>query len=68
MDIYKRDVLAVYGTHEAAARALGITRGAVTMWPEDRPIPDRHALRLRFVLRPDIFGPPPAIEPAQECG
>ena len=57
MDIYKRDVLSVFGTQQAVADALGIGRTAVTNWPDDKPIPERHALRLRYELRPDIFGP-----------
>lgn len=58
MNIYKRDVLAIYGTQQAAADALGIKRGAVAMWSNERPIPERHALKLRYELRPDLFGAP----------
>lgn len=60
MDIFKADVLRVYGTHQAAADALGIKRTAVTMWPDDKPIPEVHALRLRYEVNPGAFGEPPA--------
>jgi len=53
MDIQKAEVLHVFGTHQAAADALGIKRTAVTMWPDDRPIPAEHSLRLRYEVRPD---------------
>lgn len=55
MDISKHDAIAMYGTQQALADALGISRTAVTMWPDDKPIPERHALKLRFELRPDVF-------------
>lgn len=61
MDIYKRDAIAAYGSPTALAEALGISRPAVVMWPDNRPIPQRHALRLRYELKPDVFGPPPSV-------
>lgn len=63
MDIQKKQAIAAYGTQQALADALGISRTAVTMWSEDRPIPNEHALRLRYELRPDIFAAP--IKPAK---
>lgn len=57
MDIHKKEAIAAYGTQQALADALGISRTAVTMWPDDRPIPKEHQLRLRYELKPDIFGP-----------
>lgn len=56
MDIYKRDAVAAYGTQQALADALGISRTAVSMWSDDKPIPREHALALRYELRPDLFG------------
>lgn len=56
MDISKRDAIAAYGTQQALADALGISRPAVAMWSDDRPIPKEHALRLRYELKPDVFG------------
>ena len=60
MDILKKDAIGAYGTQQALADALGIGRTAVTMWPDDRPIPREHQLRLQYELRPDIFGAAPA--------
>lgn len=56
MDISKSEAIALYGTQQALADALGISRTAVTMWPNDRPIPKEHALRLRYELKPELFG------------
>lgn len=54
--ITKDQALAAFGGNGAAlARALGLTRAAVSAWP-DGPIAEGHALKLRFVLRPEIFG------------
>jgi len=75
--ITKRQAIAAYGGKGSAlANALGITPSAVYQWP-DGPIDERWALKLAFVLRPDIFGPPqdstaPAVQdatphPAQEA-
>ena len=40
----KKDVLEKYGSVKAVAQALGITVGAVYLWPER--IPERAAARL----------------------
>lgn len=60
--ITKEKAVEAFGSQVALARALGITRGAVSQWPAGKPIPEVHALRLKHELRPDIFGPKP--EPA----
>lgn len=55
--ITKAEAIAAYeGKVSALARALGITGSAVSQWPEG-PIGEVHALKLRFVLKPDVFGP-----------
>lgn len=59
MDISKQDAITAYRTQQALADALGISRTAVTMWRDDEPIPEKHALKLRYELRPDVFGPAP---------
>lgn len=53
----------------ALARALGLTKGAVSQWDK---VPPEHVLTVesltgvsRHVLRPDVFGPPPADQPQQ---
>jgi len=54
--ISKSDAIAAYqGNASDLARALKITPQAIYQWP-DGPIPEVHALRLRYELRPDIFG------------
>lgn len=58
MDIYYSDAVAAYGSQQLLADALGISRSAVAMWNRDKPIPTEHALRLRYELKPDVFGKP----------
>lgn len=54
--ITKAEALAAYDNNGAElGRALGITRQAVFAWPPEGPIPQEHALRLRFVLKPELF-------------
>lgn len=54
--ITKEQALAAYdGNGAALARALNITPSAVSQWPEG-PIGEVHALKLRFVLKPELFG------------
>lgn len=54
--IEKAAAMAAYeGNASELARALGITPQAIYQWP-DGPIPEVHALKLRFVLRPEVFG------------
>ena len=60
--ITKAQALEAYGRNASAlARALGISPQAIYQWP-DGPIAELHALKLAFVLLPDVFGagaPPP---------
>lgn len=57
--ISKAQAIAAYdGNTAALARALGITPSAIYQWP-DGPIGEVHALKLRFVLKPDVFGETP---------
>lgn len=53
--ITKRQAVAAYKTQTALAQALGISKSAVSQWP-DGPIPELHALKLRYQLKPDQFG------------
>ena len=54
--ITKVEAIAAYdGNASALARALKVTPSAVYQWP-DGPIADVYALKLRFVLKPDVFG------------
>ncbi|MEN1942676.1 Cro/CI family transcriptional regulator [Luteimonas sp. MJ293] len=58
--ISKAQAIAAYGGNAAAlARALNVTPSAIYQWP-DGPIAEGYALKLRFVLRPEVFGNIPA--------
>lgn len=64
ISITKAEAVAAYGGSQAElARALGISRQAVGKWP-DGPIKEGWALKLRYELRPDVFGP---ATPAQQA-
>jgi transposase-like protein len=57
VQITKDQAIAAYGGNASAlARALGITPQAVYQW-DDGPIDEGHALKLRFVLKPEVFAP-----------
>ena len=51
-EILKEDALALYPTLTALADALGITKGAVSQWEDGKPIPEKQALMLRYVVAP----------------
>lgn len=55
MDIQKTEAIGLFRNKAQLARALGITRQAIDRWPDDRPIPEKHALKIRFILRPECF-------------
>lgn len=51
-------------TKKALCDALGITRQAFDQW-KDGPIPEVHDLKIRYELRPELFGrPKESHEPA----
>lgn len=43
----KADVVAYFGSQTAAAKAVGVTKSAVSQWDEDRPIPLKCAIRAQ---------------------
>jgi len=49
----KQKAIKIYGTPSALARALGVTKSAVSQWGET--IPERHALKIRYELKPKLF-------------
>lgn len=53
--ITKRQALSLFENSSELAAALGRTPGAVSHWPLDEPIPQEHALRIRYELRPEAF-------------
>lgn len=54
MAITKRKLLTVFKSQSEVARKLGLDAPAVSKWPMDKPIPEKHELRLRYVLMPEI--------------
>lgn len=54
--ILKEEAVAMFG-HNASelARALRVSKQTVSGFPPGKPIPERHALRIRYQLKPDLF-------------
>jgi len=52
----KHEAIALFSSAKELAKALGISKAAVSQWP-DGPIPDKHDLRIRYELRPEHFRP-----------
>ncbi len=44
----------MFRTKANLAKALGVTNQAVGQWP-DGPIPQKQALKIRFILKPELF-------------
>lgn len=53
--VSKEMAISLYGSQAALARALHVSKQVVSRWPNGAPIPERYALRLRFVLKPEAF-------------
>jgi hypothetical protein len=62
--ITRKQAVAAFGSVSALSKALGISRAAVYLWPENDPIPELQALRLRYELKPEVFGPGPTRKKA----
>jgi hypothetical protein len=64
--ITKEQAIEAYGGNTAAlARALKITPSAIYQWP-DGPIAEGYALKLRFVLKPEVFQPCVTPAPSEQ--
>lgn len=55
--IMKEDAIALFGSKSNLARALGIYRQAVSQWRDGHPIPQVQAMKIRYQLKPEQFGP-----------
>lgn len=55
LHITKEKAVSLFGTPLALAEALGIERANIYMWPDKDPIPEKHALRIRYELKPEAF-------------
>ncbi|MGE5624830.1 MAG: Cro/CI family transcriptional regulator [Bacillota bacterium] len=53
----KKEAIALFSTAKALAGALGISKAAVSQWP-DGPIPENHYLKIRYELKPEYFNDP----------
>jgi len=54
--ITRNQAVHLFGSVKALQGALGLkTHSTIYMWGPDKPIPDVHALRIRYELRPDAF-------------
>ena len=54
-NITKTRALELLGGVVETAKALGITKGAVSQWAEEDPIPDGHAYKIIYELCPEAF-------------
>jgi len=50
----KQEAIALFATAKGLAQALGVSKSAVSQWPEG-PIPVKHDLRIRYELKPGHF-------------
>ena len=53
--ITKKQAINLFGSAKALYEALGISKQAVSQWPDDKPIPEDKALRIRYELKPEAF-------------
>jgi DNA-binding transcriptional regulator YdaS (Cro superfamily) len=63
----KKEAIALFSSAKELAKALGISKSAVSQWP-DGPIPDNHDLRIRYELKPEHFRPGTVEVPARTDG
>lgn len=55
VEISKEQAIELFGTQVALAEALGISQPAVALWKDGKPIPQKHAYRIRYELKPEAF-------------
>ena len=56
MKLTVEDVLKIYRSGSDIARALGVSRAAVSIWRKRGLIPEKYALRLMYEVAPEKFG------------
>ena len=65
MNITKEQAIALFGSRKALQATLGLkSHAAIVMWPDGEPIPDAHALRIRYQLKPEAFDAKGRIKPS----
>jgi DNA-binding transcriptional regulator YiaG len=55
VEITKEEAIAMFRTQQNLADALGISQAAVAQWPAGKPIPETQAMKIRFILRPELW-------------
>jgi len=55
LNLSKDKAISLFKNQSELARALGISSAAVAQWPDGKPIPEKQALKIRFVLKPEAF-------------
>ncbi|WP_124083793.1 Cro/CI family transcriptional regulator [Burkholderia gladioli] len=65
MNLTKQQATAIFGSGAALARALGITRGAVSQWP-DKLDQQRTAMVIGAAVQSGLALPPGFIVPVDE--
>lgn len=45
----------MFGSPSALAKALGVYPSAISMWSDDKPIPNQRYLQIRYELKPELF-------------
>ena len=53
--LLKEDAVKLFGSQIKLAAALGITPQAITHWKKGEGIPQAHAYRIRYDLKPEEF-------------
>jgi DNA-binding XRE family transcriptional regulator len=60
------EALKLFGRKASLARALGISRQIVNRWDEDKPIPERYDLKLKYEIIPNLGGDRARQKPTKE--
>lgn len=70
MGMFKKDVVRYYGSMAAAGRAMGISKSAVSQWPE--LVPELWAYKIQVLtkgalrLDPKLYASPPSKKPTEQ--
>lgn len=53
--ITKEEAFELFGNGYRTSKALGLPPQAVYQWKDGQPIPEVHALRIRYEIKPEHF-------------
>lgn len=69
MTITKEQAVRLFGSRKELQAALGLqSHATIVMWEDGKPIPEVHALRIRYVLRPEAFDAAGNLLPMRKAG